>query len=125
VEVAPLHEFAAAPEAVADQGAREHEQDYEGNARRALEAAARAAQSMAEEFARAREGAWARPAEPEALLAASTEHDAPTEAAPVKMGDFAAQFITADETAPVAEKPMPAEKTETGPRWFRRRRTQA
>src|SRR5262249_44545873 len=100
------------------------------SARRALEAAARAAQNMAEEFARARaraEGAWSKPAEPEALLAASPEEQRPDDAAPVKIGDFAPQFIAPGEAVPTGENPVPAENVAPArrPRWLRSRRSEA
>ena len=102
------------------------EDAHEENARRALEAAAHAAQSMAQEFAQARaDGAWPRPAEPEALLAATPADEAPDDAAPVKMGEFTPQLIAPGEPEPIIEKAMPAAKLASGPRWFRRRRTEA
>jgi gamma-glutamylputrescine oxidase len=95
------------------------------NAQRAFEAAARAARSIAEEFAQARERAereWSHGAKPEALLAAAGEHDAPDDAVPVKMGEFAPQLI---EPAPIDEKPIEPAHAEAAPRprWSLRRRT--
>jgi gamma-glutamylputrescine oxidase len=99
---------------------------HEENARRALEAAAHAAQSIAQEFAQARaEGDWPRPARPEVLLAAAPGDQAPDDAGPVKMGAFTPQFIAREESVPTGETPMAAAKAGAGPRWFRRRRTQA
>ena len=99
---------------------------HEENARRALEAAAHAAQSMAQEFAQARaDGAWPRPAEPEALLAATPADEVPDDAAPVKMGEFTPQLISQGEPEAIVEKAMPAAKLASGPRWFRRRRPEA
>ena len=125
--VEPTHawDFAGTP---ATPHARSNERDgsHEEHARRALEAAAQAAQSMAQEFAQARtDGAWSRPAEPEALLAATPADEAPDDAAPVKMGEFAPQLIGADESVAIEEKPMAPAKVAAGPRWFRRRRTEA
>jgi len=122
LEVAEVGDFAPEPPAHAGVGRADHEE----GARRALEAAARAAQSMAEEFAETRaraEGTWTRPvSEPEALLAGATQDERPDEAAPVKMGDFMPQFIPPSEPVPVADRPM-AEKVEAAPRlrWPRRR----
>jgi gamma-glutamylputrescine oxidase len=98
----------------------------EDQARRAFESAAEAARSIAAEFAEARalaERDWARAREP--LLADAPEHDRPDDAAPVKMGEFAPQLIAPGESEPISEEPMPAEKVAAGPRWFRRRRTEA
>jgi glycine/D-amino acid oxidase-like deaminating enzyme len=128
--------FAGAPEPVEPAFAREfaiphaqasgHEDVHEEHARQALEAAAHAAQSMAQAFAQAREDrAWSRPAEPEALLAGTPADETPDDAAPVKMGEFAPQFIAPEESVPTGEKPMPAAKADAGSRWFRRRRPEA
>jgi gamma-glutamylputrescine oxidase len=125
--VEPMHArdlagASATPHARSDEGDDAHEE----HARRALEAAAQAAQSMAQEFAHARsDGAWSRPAEPEALLTATTADEAPDDAAPVKMGEFAPQLIGVDESVAIAEKPMATAKVAAGPRWFRRRRREA
>jgi glycine/D-amino acid oxidase-like deaminating enzyme len=118
----------SAPEAVSNESA--WKEAHAESARRALEAAARAAQSMAEEFARARaraEGGWSKPAEPEALLAASSEVERPDDAAPVKIGDFAPQFIAPAEAAPTGENPVPPENVVPArrPRWLRSRRREA
>ena len=119
----PSREFAEfAPHARAEG----HEETHEEHARRALEAAAHAAQTMAQEFAQGRaDAAWLRPAEPEALLAATSADETPDDAAPVKMGEFAPQLITADESVPIAREPMAPAKVAAGPRWFRRRRSEA
>jgi hypothetical protein len=125
--VEPVHAREIAGASATPQ-ARSNERDdtHEEHARRALEAAAQAAQSMAQEFAQARtDGAWSRPAEPEALLAATPADEAPDDAVPVKMGAFAPQLISADGSGPIAEQPMAPAKVAAGPRWFRRRRTEA
>jgi hypothetical protein len=125
--VEPLHgrDFADQP-AMPQAGLVAREETHEEHARRALEAAAQAAQSMAQEFAQARgEGAWSRPAEPEALLAGTPADEAPDDAAPVKMGEFAPQLITAAESVPIAREPLAPAKVAAGPRWFRRRRSEA
>ena len=80
---------------------------------------------MAQEFAARTDGAWSRPAEPEALLAATPADEAPDDAAPVKMGEFTPQLIAPGEPEPIVEKAMPAAKLVSGPRWFRRRRPEA
>lgn len=100
------------------------------DARRALEAAARAAQSMAQELAQARaraEGVWSQPAEPEALLAAAPADERPDDAAPVKIGDFAPQFIAPADAAPIGENTPVSENVAALPRWRwpRRRRSEA
>jgi gamma-glutamylputrescine oxidase len=97
---------------------------HEEHARRALEAAAHAAQRIAQEFAQARaEGVWSRPA-PEALLAGAPADQAPDDAAPVRMGEFTPQLIAPEESVPIGEKPIAAAKADAGRRWFRRRRTE-
>jgi glycine/D-amino acid oxidase-like deaminating enzyme len=126
-QVADASDFAPAPDAAPHLSAWDAQAE---NARRALEAAARAAQSMAEEFGRARaraEGVWPKPAEPEALLAGSPEGERPENAAPVKIGDFAPQFIASAEAAPIGENPLPPENVAPArrPRWLRSRRTEA
>jgi gamma-glutamylputrescine oxidase len=132
LEPAETKDFVANPSAAQDSAAG-WELAHEENARRALEAAARAAQNMAEEFAQARaraESVWSRQAaepEPAALLAGSPDQELPEDVAPVKIGEFTPQFITPAEPVPIAEKPMAAETVEPAPRrrWPRRRRTDA
>ena len=123
VEPAHARNFTADFAAAATAG--ERQDTHEERARQALEAAARAAQSMAQEFARARAGAWSQPAaEQEAMLAAAPADEAPADAAPVKMGEFAPQYIAPAESESIgAQPPAPADGT-ARPRWFRRRRPQ-
>jgi gamma-glutamylputrescine oxidase len=124
VEPAHAPAFAAAP-ATPHGRSEGREGTHEEEARRALEAAAQAAQSMAQEFAQARaDGAWSRPAQPEALLAATPVGETP-DTAPVKMGEFTPQLIAAEAPVPVAREPMVPAEAAAGPRWFRRRRTEA
>jgi hypothetical protein len=117
-------ERAAAPAVPAREGARAED------ARRALEAAARAAQSMAQAIAHARaraDGVWSEPAEPEALLVGAPEGERPDDAAPVKIGDFAPQFITSADAAPSGEHTVVSQNVAALPRWRwpRRRRNEA
>ena len=139
IEAGPAQPIASAPEPVESTQARDfaaqfeprsgagrREQAHEEHARRALEAAARAAQSMAQQFAQTRdEGAWSRPAPPEALLAGASADAAPDDAVPIKMGEFTAQRIAAAEPVPIGERPAPPMPDDARPRWFRRRRTEA
>ena len=78
------------------------------NAREAFEAAAAAARSIAEEFAQARASAErerSRAPQPEPLLADASEDARPDEAAPVKIGAFAPQFIELPQPVPMTEHP--------------------
>jgi gamma-glutamylputrescine oxidase len=123
-------EYFAAGEHAAQGGEGASAHPGEEDARRALEAAARAAQSMAAEFAQARvraDAAWVRPATaPEAatFVAASPDHELPQEPASAEIGEFSPQFITPAEPVPMAEEPIIAESGDVAPRprWSRRRR---
>jgi len=126
VDVVDAADFGPEPAAVP--GAPTWEDKHAEDTRRALEAAARAAQSMAQEFAPARaraEGVWSKPAEPDAPLAAAPEDERPDDAAPVKIGDFAPQFITPADAAPTGENAPVSENVAAAPRWRwpRRRRS--
>jgi len=117
VETAQARDFAAS-------GARGGDEVHEANPQHAFEAAAAAARSIAEEFAQARahaEREWSRPAEPEPMLAGSTEDDRPDDAAPVKIGAFAPQFIAPAESVPIAQNPSTREMLAAPrARWLRR-----
>jgi gamma-glutamylputrescine oxidase len=100
----------------------------EDDARRRFESAAEAARSIAAEFAQARaraEREWASAPESARLPADSGEYERPDGAAPVNIGGFAPQFIAPPEPVPIAENPPTREMAAGGPRWFRRRRTEA
>src|SRR5262249_4294168 len=124
VEVARRGDFSA-PEAASNVSA--WRDSHAESARRALEAAARAAQGMAEEFAQARaraEGTWSKPAEPEALLAGPPKDERPDDAAPIKMGDFAPQFIGPEAEASSEDLVAPENVAPVRrPRWLRSRRS--
>jgi hypothetical protein len=105
VEIAQARDFAPS-------AARGGDEVREVNPQHAFEAAAAAARSIAEEFAQARaraEREWSRPAQPEPMLAGSTEDDRPDDAAPVKIGAFAPQFIAPAEPVPMAQNPSTRE----------------
>jgi gamma-glutamylputrescine oxidase len=81
------------------------EDAHAGSAEHAFEAAAAAARSIAAEFAQARaraERERLRAATPEPLLAGAAEDERPDDAAPVKIGAFAPQFMATAEPAPIA-----------------------
>jgi gamma-glutamylputrescine oxidase len=117
VEIAQARDFAPT-------AARGGDEVHEANPQHAFEAAAAAARSIAEEFAQARahaEREWSRPAEPEPMLAGSTEDDRPDDAAPVKIGAFAPQFIAPAEPVPIAQNPSTREMLAAPrARWLRR-----
>jgi hypothetical protein len=115
-------EVAPAPEPAAREDA--HAQ----NAQHAFEAAAEAARSIAAEFEQARaraERERVRAAEPEPMLAGAPEHERPDDAAPVKIGAFAPQFIARAEPVPIAQNPSTREML-AAPRagWLRRRHSE-
>ena len=88
------------------------EEAHAQNAQHAFEAAAEAARSIAEEFAQARaraERERPRPAAPEPLLAGASHDQRPDDAAPVKIGAFAPQFIAPAEPVPMAQNPSTRE----------------
>jgi hypothetical protein len=62
--------------------------------------------------------------ESQRLPADSGEHDRLDDAAFVKIGGFAPQFIAPPEPVPIRENPPTREMVAAGPRWFRRRRTE-
>ena len=102
------------------------------DAGRAFDAAARAARTIAQEFAEARahaEAAWARQAEVESAgeraAAASPPHELPPDAASMKIGAFSPQFIAPAEAAAPAGEPMIAADVDTAPPPRRRRRPRA
>jgi len=98
------------------------------DAGRAFDAAARAARTIAQEFAEARaraEAAWARQgeAEPsgERVAAASPPHELPPDAASMKIGAFSPQYIAPAEATASAAEPMTAADVDAAPPRRRRR----